>query len=247
MHTTLHLTLHRLHQIKGGNKETPVTPTLEKLSRVDDAYGRLKEEIRSNRMPPEYRAPETEVAMQLGMSRTPVREALIRLEAEGMVELIPRRGMRVLPVRIQDMREIYDVLTAVEPEAAAALAARKPSAQALAPLIETMGAMERALAAGDLNAWAQADDGFHHTLLALNGNRRLEAIAGTLYDQAHRVRMFTLHLRDLPTQSTQEHRLILDHLRAGNAEGARRAFRQHRERTVSELLSLLDKHPLTQF
>jgi DNA-binding GntR family transcriptional regulator len=74
-----------------------------KSSRVNDAYVQIKAEILSNRLPPGFQAPEPEVALRLGMSRTPVREALIRLEADGLVELIPRRGVRVLPLRAEDM------------------------------------------------------------------------------------------------------------------------------------------------
>ena len=96
-------------------------PAAPKATRVSDAYDRLKAEILLGRMPPGFQAPEPEIALRLGMSRTPVREALIRLEAEGLVQLIPRRGARVLPVRAEDMREIYAILTALEPEAAAAL------------------------------------------------------------------------------------------------------------------------------
>lgn len=60
-----------------------------------------------NLLPPGYQAPEPELALRFGVSRTTIREALIRLEAEGLVELIPRRGARVLPIRADDMKEIY--------------------------------------------------------------------------------------------------------------------------------------------
>jgi DNA-binding GntR family transcriptional regulator len=74
-----------------------------KRSRVDDAYGRIKSEILENRMPPGFQAPEPEITLKLGMSRTPVREAPIRLEAEGPIGLIPRRGARVLPISPDDI------------------------------------------------------------------------------------------------------------------------------------------------
>ncbi len=218
----------------------------EKTSRVSDAYLRLKEEIRSNDMPPGFQAPEPEIAARLGMSRTPVREALIRLEAEGLVELIPRRGARVLPIRTEDMKEIYEILTALEPDAAAALAERKPSPEDLQPLIQATDEMEQALKDEDLDAWAAADDRFHIHLLELHGNGRLQAFVGALYDQAHRARIVTLRLRALPVKSTQEHREILERLAAGDADGTRKIFRQHRERAAKELLTLLDSYRLTQ-
>lgn len=214
------------------------------VTRVDDAYERLKEEILQNRMPPGFQAPEPEIALRLGMSRTPVREALIRLEASGLIELIPRRGARVLPVSPTDMREIYEILTALEPEAAAGLARSRPTAEMLAGLAEATDEMEAALERNDLEAWAVADDAYHRRLLALNENRRLSAIVGSLFDQAHRVRMITLRLRAPPTESTREHREILHHIQAGNVEVTRTVFRHHRERAARELLSILENYRL---
>lgn len=217
-----------------------------KSTRVGDAYERLKEEIRTNRMPPGYQAPEPEIALRLGMSRTPVHEALIRLEAEGLVEMIPRHGARVLPIRADDMREIYEILTALEPDAAADLAGRNPTPKELAPLDKATTDMEMALELGDLDKWAEADDRFHLTLLDLQGNRRLKSFVTALYDQAHRARIVTMRMRAAPTKSTTEHRHILEHLRCGDADGTRRAFRQHRQRAARELLAILEKYKLGQ-
>ncbi len=215
-------------------------------TRVSDAYARLREDIRSNRLPPGFQAPEPEIAMRLGMSRTPVREALIRLEADGLVELVPRRGARVLPIRADDMREIYDILTSLEPDAAAAVAARNPTPEQLAPVEVAMADMEHALAAEDLDRWADADDRFHLSLLDLHGNRRLRGFIHALYDQAHRARIVTLRMRGTPVRSTEEHRQILAHLRAGDAEATRRVFRAHRRRASAELLNILEKYKLGQ-
>lgn len=218
----------------------------EKTTRVDDAYDRMKLEILSNRLPPGFQAPEPEIAARLGMSRTPVREALIRLEADGLVELIPRRGARVLPVSTEDMREIYEILTALEPEVAARLAQRKPSEEEIAPLTNATGDMEQALATGDLDAWAMADDRFHRQLLELHGNRRLTAFANTLFDQAYRARAVTLRLRKPPVKSTKDHREILEKILEGDPQGARRSFRRHRERAAAELLHILENFRLPQ-
>ena len=215
-------------------------------SRTNDAYERLKEDIRENRMAPGYLEPEPELAERMGMSRTPVHEALIRLQAEGLVELVPRRGARVLPIRAKDMREIYEILNALEPEAAAHLAARRPSESELAPLDAATAEMTQALDNGDLDAWAAADDRFHQTLLRLHGNKRLASFVGSLYDQAHRARMVTLRLREPPIVSTAEHRVILEFLRRGDVDGTRESFRLHRERTSAELVAILENYRLPQ-
>lgn len=218
----------------------------DKSSRVESAYDRLKEDIRTNQLPPGFQATEPEFAQRLGMSRTPVREALIRLEAEGLVELIPRRGARVLPISPEDMREIYQILTALEPAAAADIAARRLSDDQLAPLDNATSDMEAALKKNNLDRWADADDRFHLTLLDLYGNQRLKNFVTSLLDQVHRARIVTLRLRDLPTRSTAEHRDIVEHLRRGDTSAARRAFRQHRQRTGKELMEILEKYKLGQ-
>lgn len=214
----------------------------KKATRVDDAYERLKDEILENRMPPGFQAPEPEFALRLGMSRTPVREALLRLEAEGLVELIPRRGARVLPISPVDMEEIYEILTALEPEAAASLAKNKLGKKELQGLEDACADMEKALDKGDLEAWGIADSQFHSKLLKLHGNRRLSAYARTMCDQAHRVRMITLRLRNKLEKSTQEHREILKRIQNGDPDGARQVFRKHRERTARELLDILENY-----
>lgn len=222
-------------------------PAAPKTTRVSDAYDRLKAEILLGRMPPGFQAPEPEIALRLGMSRTPVREALIRLEAEGLVQLIPRRGARVLPVRAEDMREIYAILTALEPEAAAVLAESGTKAEDLAALEAAVAEMEAALAAQDLDRWAASDDAFHRALLAAQDNRRLEGIALSLYDQAHRARVITLRMRgEGLAQSTADHREILTHIQRGDGPGARRVFRSHRKRAARELLHILETYKLGQ-
>src|SRR5690606_32782806 len=136
-----------------------------KVSRVDEAYARLKQEILENRLPPGLHATEPEFALRLGMSRTPVREALIRLESEGLVQVIPRRGARVLPISSEDMREIYAILMVLEPEAAATIVESAPGVEELAGLEAATRRMEEALERDDLEAWAEADDAFHHEIL----------------------------------------------------------------------------------
>ncbi len=211
----------------------------EKTTRVDDAYLRLKQAIRSSALSPNEQLTEPEIANRLGMSRTPVREALIRLSSDGLVRLIPRRGALILPVSKRDMEEIYDILMALEPAAAAKLAERKPSEKELAPLREAVEAMEAAIEGGNLLDWAEADDRFHDAFLKLQGNGRIIAMVTILNDQAHRARMLTLSSRSMPVQSTREHREILNNLSSGNASGARDAFQKHRQRAALELLALM--------
>src|ERR687894_830406 len=86
----------------------------KKTSLVEDAYKALKDAIRNNLFPPGYQGSEQEIALRLGMSRTPVHEAIIRLQEDGLVRVLPKRGVVVCPIAPEDMREIYDVIIAVE-------------------------------------------------------------------------------------------------------------------------------------
>ncbi len=215
-------------------------------SLVDAAYEQIRRRILDNVWPPGHRALEQEVALELGMSRTPVREALLQLQNEGLVEVIPRHGVRVLPVSPTDMREIYEILTALECMAAELLARRKPSDQELQPLIDATNAMDASLKAGDLDAWARADESFHSQLLELAGNRQLQATVLNYWDRAHRARMFSLRLRPAPITSTLQHMELVERLRAGDPQGAARVNREHRERANRELLEIFERYKLAQ-
>ncbi|MFC3125581.1 GntR family transcriptional regulator [Pseudoroseomonas globiformis] len=208
---------------------------------ADQAHARLKALILDNHLPPGTQRLEGELALQLGLSRTPVREALVRLEQEGLIAITPRHGMRVLPIAAADMREIYDVLTSLEPMAAELLARRPEPAVGLERLERACADMEKALAAGERPAWAAADEAFHLGLADLCGNRRLAGMVMQVWEQSHRARLFTLNQRPLPARSTAEHRRVLGAIAAGDAEKARELYRRHRRRSGAELVSLIER------
>ena len=147
----------------------------------------------------------------------------------------------VLPVSPADMAEIYTVLTALECAAAELVAARGPSERELKPLTEASRDMDRALKTDDLDAWAAADERFHRTLAELAGNRMLLQTIGNFWDRAHRARMVTLRLRPKPVNSTREHTLLVERLRAGDTRGAVEVNRAHRARASHELLDLFER------
>ena len=215
----------------------------DRKSLVEDAYQRLKADILSNRMQAGTQMTEPEIASLLDMSRTPVREALTRLEADGLIELIPRHGARIRPVSAQDMREIYEILTALEPQAAYSVAQAGLNHAQLATLEQATIDMETALEQEDLDLWAEADHRFHEELLRLHGNLRLRAMVAVLSDQAHRVRMLTVRERKVPVRSTFEHRAIFDAIARGDADNARASYTSHRERSAEEILKILQRIP----
>ena len=217
-----------------------------RISQSERAYQELKRRILDNEMPAGFQALEQELAEMLAMSRTPVREALIRLADEGIVEVRPRHGMRVLPISISDMREIYEILTGLESTAAELVAKRGLEPQKLAALHAAVTEMETALAADDLPGWAQADEHFHNLLVEYSGNERLRTWVNTCRDQAHRARMATLRLRPKPVDSNKDHAAVVDAIERRDAEAARRLHHEHRVRAGVMLVEILQLHGITQ-
>ncbi|SFM79006.1 DNA-binding transcriptional regulator, GntR family [Methylobacterium pseudosasicola] len=215
-------------------------------SLVDDAYAAMKEEIRESRFPPGYQASEQEIALRLGMSRTPVHEAAIRLQEDGLVRILPRKGIIICALAPADMREIYDVVIAIEGRAAALLA-EMPEAErgvAATELAAHTTIMAAAREAGDLAGWGHADECFHRTLVERAGNGRMIRINQTITDQAHRARMLTLKLRRELGASVAEHEQIIQAIRIGNAASAQEQAYRHRSRARDELLPLLESFGL---
>ena len=214
-------------------------PSARPLSQVDRAYVALKQKICDGTWAGGAVRLEREAADEIGVSRTPVREALIRLEKERLVKVRPRRGFIVLPISASDMADIYEILTALESHAAAKLAARKDRDAALARLEAAVDAMDAALSDDDLESWATADLEFHRALVEEAGNRRLADIVATVSDQVNRARIATLRLRPKPLRSNSDHRAVLKAIRSGDVDAACSRHKGHREKARELLVSLL--------
>ncbi|MBO9452251.1 GntR family transcriptional regulator [Tropicibacter sp. R16_0] len=188
---------------------------------------------------------ESELAETLGMSRTPIREAALMLESKGLLEMRPRKGVRILPVSSDDMREIYDILTELESLAAQRAAEAGYSEDELAVLAGSIAKMDQAIEAEDLEAWAEADELFHQELVRLGGNKRVEAIVAMMSDQVRRARATTLFIRPLPVKSNEDHRVVFQAISEGRPDIARERHREHRLQAKAMLCGILEKHRLT--
>ncbi len=212
------------------------------MSNVDRALSALRDMIFSGQLAPGSDHLETELAAQLGMSRTPVREAALMLQAQGLVDVRPRRGIRVRPVSAQDMRDIYDILTELESLAAARAAEAGYCSAELATLAKSIADMDAALEADDLRAWAQADDRFHRELVRLGGNARLAMIVAVMRDQVRRARATTLFMRPKPSKSNTDHHTVYQAIAAQDSARAHATHHAHRRAACKMLVELLEKH-----
>jgi DNA-binding GntR family transcriptional regulator len=202
------------------------------------AYQALRRAIRDLRLAPGQMVLEAEAAAALRISRTPVREALVRLESEGLLRLVPRHGFAVAPLDPTTLREIYEILEGLE-TVAVDLAATRATPEQLERMDRAIHDQAAALAGDDLKAWLAADDAFHGVLLEMSGNERLRRYAKTLNDQAHRARLFTHRLRPKPVRSTEDHRAVAAAIHSGDGEQARTLHQAHRRRARDEILAIL--------
>ena len=216
-------------------------------SRVDEAYSEIRRRILDNYYAPGHQVLEQELALELGMSRTPVREALVRLQNERFVQLIPRHGMRVVPLSMQDLREVYEVLTSLELTAIERLARSDLDEVTVATIEKTLDEMDLAVKKKDVDGWAKADERFHRMLVTLCGNSRLAAMVEMLWEQGHRARMTTVQLRASLDQSNREHRAVIDAIRRRDWHQARARHAKHRARATAEILKLLQQTRLGSF
>lgn len=213
--------------------------TANRRSQTSRAYEELRRRILENEMPAGTQYLEQTLADELGMSRTPVREALIRLSDERLVEVKPRHGARVLPVSASDMGEIYELLTSLEAIAARRVAERGLSNAQLKRFDDALAGMDQALERNDLNAWSSHDREFHNAIVELSGNKRLAQVVAMFRDQAHRARMQTLTLRPKPVQSNRDHAALVTAIRNRDGAAAFEIHRRHRMEAGRMLLKLL--------
>jgi DNA-binding GntR family transcriptional regulator len=217
-----------------------------RVTLVERAYQDIRQRILDNEYPQGHQVLEQELAAELGMSRTPIREALVRLQNENFVQLVPRHGMRVAPLSVNDLRDMYEVLTALELTAIERLARARPDGQVLASIERALDHMDAALKRSDPDGWVKADEHFHRMLVDLCGNGRLKSLADALWDQGHRARITTVRLRPSLAPSNQEHRAVVEAIRRGDWREARSRHLKHRVRTSHEIIQLLEQYRLAR-
>ena len=176
------------------------------------------------------------LADQLGVSRTPVREALIKLAQQGMVRFERNRGVRVLLTSLHDLEEVFALRLLLEPPAVRRAVARLDAAHRR-ELRRAFTQMEKAAKADDEFTMFEHDRRFHRTLLEAAGNARLAAFVDGLRDMVLRRGVSTAQGSRSLDDIVAEHRAILDLADAGDAEGARGAMRRHIHHTAALLIA----------
>jgi len=193
---------------------------------------RLRDAILSGDLPAKTRLMEPHLAKRLAVSRTPLREAIRQLEAEGLVTAIPRVGAFVTEVTPQDLEETYAIRAALE-GLAARQAAENPDSGKGTVLRGILG--ELGQKTGNYRAYHEAAGRFHKAIFDLSGNKRLQGIYHTLTQQVTRLRTLSLAVAKRPEVSLREHRQIAAAILRGNASQAERLMRVHIEGALAVL------------
>ena len=206
-------------------------PIIERTPLRDEVYRQLLDRISRGDLPPGARVRDTQMANQLGVSRTPVREALLRLAREGVLDADMGRGFSVRALDATEMREIGAVLSNLE-GLALELSGDIPAGR----LIE-LGEIDRELNGirGDPDRCIDLDEQWHRTLLEACPNQRLLSMISTLWQVPRRYMRAYLRDAGRVSLSTQHHARIIEALRRGDRDMADRRFSHHWQRGIEEL------------
>jgi DNA-binding GntR family transcriptional regulator len=190
------------------------------------AYRRLRDALLKGQIEMGARINEVEIASAWGVSRTPIRDAIRRLEAEGLLRASPRRGVVVPVVSLGEMDELYEMREILEGRAArrAALRATRDDDDRLNALIRQFGA---AVKAGDLDAVLDIDLGIHAGIAEASGAMHIQKAIESVAQQIHVVRARGLLLRGRAAKSLREMAKLVASIRARDAVRAERAMQEH--------------------
>lgn len=185
----------------------------------EQVYDHLRHLMSRGEIQPGAFLNQEELASRLGVSRTPLRDALLQLEAEGFVAILPRRGVRVQPLTLDDIRHLYEVVGALE-GAALLTAFPKLGQTELARLRRLNREMKTAVLDGDFDRYYDLNLAFHDVFLDRCGNERLVRIVGAykqrLYDWPRRQGL----VKEWELASLEEHAALVDLVARGDARGA---------------------------
>tara|TARA_R100000005_G_scaffold96538_1_gene84327 strand:+ start:3393 stop:4103 length:711 start_codon:yes stop_codon:yes gene_type:complete len=201
----------------------------KKQSRTEMAYSAIKAEINAGKIPPGSFINMPEIEQQLGMSRTPVREAMLRLQTEKVVEIVPKRGIRLLALSTRDLADYYQIITGLELQAIGNICARRLSRTDIMPMLYALSSEETALRGHDEAAWQDADEKFHRSLFILNGNMKLQEAGLAYRDIIQRGHFEAMRHVDgeHKERCLRDHNEVKELLLAAREDAAREIFLQH--------------------
>ena len=198
----------------------------EYLPLRDVVFNTLRQAILRGELKPGERLMEIQLANKLGVSRTPIREAIRKLELEGLVLMIPRKGAEVAEITEKNLRDVLEVRCALE-ELAVQLACDRMDEDGIKAMKEASALFCNTLDSDDITRIAQADVAFHDIIYAATDNRRLIQLLNNLREQMYRYRIEYLKKKECYPQLLEEHQTIIDSIESRDKGRATQITGQH--------------------
>ena len=207
----------------------------------EKVYLSLEEQIISQKLRPGEAVTEMKLSRELGVSRTPVREALQRLDREGLIKLIPNKGAVVLGISEQDLIDIYKIRMRLE-GLAARIAAEKRDEAFCRELGDNVDLTGFYMAKGDIEKVKNLDSEFHDIIYRCCESRMLGKTLSELHRYIASYRKLSLAVSGRIDRSLEEHKEIYDAIASGNADAADELMSKHVERALENLLKIINKN-----
>ncbi|OGP73922.1 MAG: hypothetical protein A2V86_03630 [Deltaproteobacteria bacterium RBG_16_49_23] len=198
-------------------------------------YDYLREKLLSGEIPPHEHLIEAKIAMEIGTSRTPVREALHNLEFEGLIESIPRVGYIVKPISEEEVGEICEIRATIE-GLAASWAMGKAQEKLVAELGKNISISEDRVSKGEVRAFVDMDAQFHEIISKHSGSQRLLELAQTLRRHMLRYRIQSIYTVDNVLRAIEGHKGVLRAIEKQDLEKVHQAIRHHMEQSKKDIL-----------
>ncbi len=212
-----------LHTNKGNS--TLIKP-IKKENLGSQVFEQIKGMILRGEIPPERRMIESEIALSMGISRTPVREAVHKLEAEGFLTPLPKGGYVVRGLTISDIEDTFDIRSILE-SFAGYLTAKRHVEDELIALEVKIDEFQRYLDGGNLKRLAVVNTEFHEALYAMSKSPRLTKMIHGLRDEIYFLRKIILKSEEMARLSNKDHREIVDAIKKREAEKVERQLKEH--------------------
>jgi len=204
--------------------------------RSEAVFSALKSKILGFEYVPGDSLTEIGIAKELNISRTPIREALRRLEHEQLVQIIPHKGAIVTGISEEDIREVYVIRQGLEGISASRATSRLSDGN-LAHLEQSLSLAMEKLEQGETDAASTAADEVHHLILSVGGTRRIRRMVANLKELTQRLHEVALRLPGRLKVSIEEHQAVVDALKSRDAEEAERRIRQHIASTEHDVVA----------
>lgn len=210
----------------------------EYLPLRDVVFNTLRQAILRGELKPGERLMEIQLANKLGVSRTPIREALRKLELEGLVNMVPRKGAEVADITEKSLRDVLEVRKALE-ELSVQLACEKITEEEIEELKRVAERFKDTLDDQDVTKIAEADVAFHDVIYTATDNQKLILLLNNLREQMYRYRMEYLKKEEAYPQLIAEHEELIDNISKRNKEEATRIMCEHIDNQVATVINVI--------